>query len=44
MLTNVHLLQRVWGSEVGNIVKRLCHKLGNDVNNPFRLFIESRVN
>ena len=32
MLTNVHLLQRVWDLEVCNIVKRLRRKVGHEAS------------
>ena len=50
VLTNVQLLQRVWGLDkaggsgpVRNIIKRLRRKLGDDPNNPAYIFNEPRV-
>lgn len=50
VLTNVQLLQRVWGLEktggsgpVRNIIKRLRQKLGDDARNPTYIFNEPRV-
>ena len=50
VLTNVQLLQRVWGPEksggsgpVRNIIKRLRQKLGDDARNPTYIFNEPRV-
>ena len=50
MLTNVQLLQRVWGLDktggsgpVRNIIKRLRGKLGDDAGNPTYIFNEPRV-
>ena len=50
VLTNVQLLQRVWGLDktggsgpVRNIIKRLRGKLGDDAGNPAYIFNEPRV-
>ena len=50
VLTNVQLLQRVWGLDkaggsgpVRNIVKRLRQKLGDDAGNPTYIFNEPRI-
>ena len=50
VLTNVQLLQRVWGLDktggsgpVRNIIKRLRGKLGDDAGNPTYIFNEPRV-
>ena len=50
VLTNVQLLQRVWGPQkiggsgpVRNIVRRLRRKLGDDAHNPTYIFNEPRV-
>ena len=50
VLTNVQLLQRVWGLDksggsgpVRNIIKSLRGKLGDDANNPTYIFNEPRV-
>ena len=50
VLTHDQLLQRVWGERssgntglVRTIVKRLRHKLGDDVSNPLYIFTEPRV-
>ena len=50
VLTNVQLLQRVWGLDktggsgpVRNIIKRLRGKLGDDASNPTYIFNEPRV-
>ena len=43
VLTNVHLLQRVWGLVVRNIVKRPRRTLGDAPSNPIYIFKEPRV-
>ena len=50
VLTNMHLLEQVWGQgktggygRLRNIIRRLRRKLGDDANKPTYIFNEPRI-